>query len=47
MYGFKCTYVLIGGGLRRVWCVKRVLVYWNSFNYHDWKEGEKRKYTII
>ena len=25
-------------GLSRVWCVKRVLVDWNSLNYHDWKE---------
>ena len=42
-------YVLIGGGqgLSRVWCVKRVLVDWNSFNYRDWKEGKKRKYIII
>ena len=34
-------------GLSRVWCVKRVLVDWNSLNYRDWKEGEKRKYIII
>ena len=31
------------GGLSRVWCVKRVLVDWNSLNYRDWKEGGEEK----
>ena len=34
-------YVLIGGGLSRVWCVKRVPVDWNSLNCRDWKEGRR------
>ena len=34
-------YVLIGGGLSRVWCVKVVLVDWNGLNYRDWKEGRR------
>ena len=36
-------YELTGGGLSRVWCVKRVLVDWNSLNYRDWKEGGEEK----
>ena len=33
-------------GLSRVWCVKRVLVDWNSLNYRDWKEGRRESTSI-
>ena len=40
-------YVLTGAGLSRVWCVKRVLVDWNSLNYRDWKGGEEKVHHYI
>ena len=33
-------------GLSRVWCVKRVLVDWNSLNYGDWKEGRRESTSL-
>ena len=32
--------------MSRVWCVKRVLVDWNSLNYCDWKEGRRESTSL-